>query len=112
MLTPPLFTSSFLTVVFSLYVAAQQENGVQYPAAIPASAVNDESVVVNFTSLFVASNVGLMPGTEAWAPREWNGLTTFAHTTPLRCFGADADVPYDVAVLGEFLGFLVRRVSS
>ncbi|TFY61649.1 hypothetical protein EVJ58_g4383 [Rhodofomes roseus] len=37
---------------------------------------------------------------EAWTRESWNGLTTFAAATPLRCFGLDAESPYDVAVLG------------
>ncbi|PCH36264.1 Arginase/deacetylase [Wolfiporia cocos MD-104 SS10] len=37
---------------------------------------------------------------DLWTSQEWNGLTTFAGAKPLRCFGADAEVPYDVAVLG------------
>lgn len=32
----------------------------------------------------------------------WNGLTTFARTSPLLCFDPDQDVKYDVAVLGTF----------
>ena len=32
--------------------------------------------------------------------RESYGLTTFAAAPPLRCFGVDAETPYDVAVLG------------
>ncbi|CCL99229.1 uncharacterized protein FIBRA_01244 [Fibroporia radiculosa] len=35
-----------------------------------------------------------------WAEQGWNGLTTFAGALPLRCFGADAGVLFDVAVLG------------
>lgn len=30
----------------------------------------------------------------------WNGLTTFAKSTPLRCLGVDGNQTYDVAVLG------------
>ncbi|KAL4253947.1 arginase family protein [Abortiporus biennis] len=49
----------------------------------------------NFTKLF-SSDLFAETGGKA----SWNGLTTFAASTPLRCFGADADEPYDVAVLG------------
>lgn len=90
----------FLRLAVSLlsdHVAAQQDRGVQYPAALP-SASNEG---VDFMSLFGASSI--MPGTEAWAPQDWNGLTTFAKTTPLRCFGVDADIPYDVAILGRMM---------
>ena len=31
------------------------------------------------------------------------GLVTFAHTTPLRCLGEDADEKFDVAILGKYL---------
>lgn len=37
---------------------------------------------------------------EVWSQQAWNGLTTFAGAQPLRCFGADAGVQYDVAVIG------------
>jgi hypothetical protein len=34
----------------------------------------------------------------------WFGLTTFAHSYPLRCLGADESRRYDVAILGMFNG--------
>ncbi|EIN09871.1 Arginase/deacetylase [Punctularia strigosozonata HHB-11173 SS5] len=36
---------------------------------------------------------------QAWSQDSW-GLLTFARSTPSRCWGADANVPYDVAVIG------------
>ena len=93
-------SAGFLALAVSLlsdHVAAQQGHEVQYPAALPPASNKG----VNFTSLFGASSI--MPGTEAWAPQDWNGLTTFAKSTPLRCFGVDANIPYDVAVLGEIV---------
>ncbi|KZT64482.1 Arginase/deacetylase [Daedalea quercina L-15889] len=37
---------------------------------------------------------------QAWMQQGWNGLTTFAGAAPMRCFGADGSVLFDVAVLG------------
>lgn len=61
-----------------------------------------ESVIgtVNFTQLFGPSSAEKKTP-QTWSRDSWNGLTTFARTEPLRCFGEDAGVPYDVAVLGE-----------
>ena len=52
---------------------------------------------VNFTELFSSQILS----SEAWARESWNGMTTFAHSTPLRCFGTDSGIAYDVAVLGK-----------
>ncbi|TFK48846.1 Arginase/deacetylase [Heliocybe sulcata] len=37
---------------------------------------------------------------DTWSRESWNGLVSFARAPPLRCFGADSDEKYDVAVLG------------
>ena len=54
---------------------------------------------VNFTELFASDP--LSPYSSEKPQNAWNGITTFAKATPLRCFGADSGVGYDVAVLGE-----------
>ena len=56
---------------------------------------------VNFTSLFAPSSyVDHKNGpVSTWDVQSW-GLTTFAHTSPLRCFGGDQSTLYDVAVIG------------
>jgi agmatinase len=38
--------------------------------------------------------------TAGWSKDKWNGLVTFGHAPPARCWGADRDVPLDVAVVG------------
>ncbi|KAH9938305.1 Arginase/deacetylase [Fomitopsis serialis] len=53
---------------------------------------------VNMTEVF--SYPMLPVHKEAWSRESWDGLTTFAAASPLRCFGADSETPYDVAVLG------------
>ena len=86
------------TLLATLLPVAQGQNAqvaMEYPAPIQHT-VDFQSV--NFTELFSYPDA-MMPHT--WAKETWNGVTTFARTTPLRCFGSDADVPYDVAVLGE-----------
>jgi len=40
------------------------------------------------------------PFTNALSKDTWNGLTTFAKSTPLRCLRSDADTRFDVAILG------------
>ncbi|PCH38435.1 agmatinase [Wolfiporia cocos MD-104 SS10] len=66
----------------------------QFPTRVPAEWTQDPTV--NFTKLFSPDLIFK----ETWATESWNGLTTFARSTPLRCFGVDAETPYDVAVLG------------
>lgn len=78
-----------LALVRSPSVLAQD----QFPASIPIPQGPDAT---NFTKLFSSELVFR----ETWAKDTWNGLTTFARAQPLRCFGSDADSPYDVAVLG------------
>lgn len=47
-----------------------------------------------------------LPLTNPWASygrgslSSWNGLITFAHTEPLKCFDPDQDTKYDAAILG------------
>ncbi len=90
------------TVAFALLatllpkVLAQNAQGpMGYPAPVQHT-INFESV--NFTELFSYPDAR---SPQTWAKESWNGITTFARTTPLRCFGSDADAPYDVAVLGK-----------
>ena len=54
---------------------------------------------VNITELFSVERLNQA----TWTREAWNGLTTFARSAPLRCFGADEDSPYDVAVIGMFV---------
>jgi agmatinase len=63
---------------------AQYPVGIAYPTPI------------NYTQVFS----GEFMGTPSWSKSEWNGLTSFARATPLRCFGSDAATKYDVAVIG------------
>ena len=75
--------------------AAQALGNIQYPVGI----VNAETLgSFNFSEIFAAYGSDMSNG--AWARDSWNGLTTFARAPPLRCFGADSETPYDVAVLG------------
>ncbi|KAH8102945.1 agmatinase [Cristinia sonorae] len=63
--------------------------GVDYPQSVVGA--------VDFTKLFAT---GDKKSAQAWSQQSWNGLTTFAKTRPLRCFGEDSGVSYDIAVLG------------
>ena len=84
----------YLTALLGLLVSTQAD-AQQNPLSVPTS----EPAGVNFTRLF--SNEIIFADT--WKKDTWNGLTTFARAPPLRCFGTEAEVPFDVAVLGMFL---------
>ncbi|KAK7689088.1 hypothetical protein QCA50_007779 [Cerrena zonata] len=81
----------YLTALLSLLVSTQAY-AQQNPLSVPSTGPQD----VNFTRLF--SNEIIFADT--WKKDTWNGLTTFARAQPLRCFGTEAEVPFDVAVLG------------
>ncbi|CDO68871.1 hypothetical protein BN946_scf185000.g14 [Trametes cinnabarina] len=74
--------------------AANAFGSIQYPVGV-VNAGNFDTL--NFTEIFATvpdkSNA-------QWERGSFHGLTTFARAAPLRCFGADADTPYDVAVVG------------
>ena len=90
---------SVIPFILSALVNAQQE-----PLAGTHRSQQLSPVDLNFTTLFAPSAVvDAKSGPAArWSVSTWNGLTTYAHATPLRCLGGDEGVPYDVAVLGTF----------
>lgn len=89
MLSQPILAKLFLSVIaFSATEALAQQ--------IPLSPVVQTPDSINLTRLF--SNELIF--TDTWTKESWNGLTTFARATPLRCFGSDAAIPFDVAVVG------------
>lgn len=53
----------------------------------------------DYEQLF-ANTAESKPGVLPWSRERWNGLTSFAGAPPLRCWGDDEDVAYDVAVVG------------
>ncbi|KAI0648294.1 Arginase/deacetylase [Trametes meyenii] len=67
---------------------------VQYPVGVVNAG---DYGALNFTEVF--ASVPDMSNA-AWERDSFHGLTTFARARPLRCFGADADSSYDVAVVG------------
>lgn len=81
----------YLTALLGLLVSTQA-----YAQQNPLSVTTTAPAEVNFTRLF--SNEIIFADT--WQKDTWNGLTTFARAPPLRCFGAESNVPFDVAVLG------------
>ena len=89
------FSPRLAAAVTTALLAPAALASVQYPTSIATSPGAD---ALNFTELFSAYGGDL--SNEAWSRSAWNGLTTFAHAPPLRCFGEGAGVPYDVAVLG------------
>ncbi|KAI0713472.1 Arginase/deacetylase [Earliella scabrosa] len=89
------FSPRLSAAAFVVGQAAQVLGGIQYPMGV----VNSENAQsLNFTEIFAAYGGDM--SNEAWARTAWNGLTTFAKSAPLRCFGVDADTGYDVAVIG------------
>jgi agmatinase len=51
-------------------------------------------------TLFAADQQMNAFATTGWSKDKWNGLVTFGHAPPARCWGADKDVAFDVAVVG------------
>ena len=89
--------SGFLAVITAATAvssAQETQRALHFPDPIGLSDVN-------FTKLFSSE----LAYPETWSREAWNGVTTYARTTPLRCFGTDSEVEYDVAVLGEPLSF-------
>jgi hypothetical protein len=65
-------------------------------------------VTAEIEALFAADqqlNAFTVPG---WGTDAWNGLVTFGHAPPVRCWGADKDVPFDIAVIGTNCCFLMQ----
>lgn len=83
---------SFRTLSAILGLLVTQTFSEQNPLTVPTI----EPSGINYTRLF--SNEMIF--TDTWSKDSWNGLTTFAKAPPLRCFGSDAGILYDVAVLG------------
>lgn len=42
-----------------------------------------------------------------WSKDAWNGLVTFGLAPPARCWGADRDVLFDIAVIGGCFPFVI-----
>lgn len=62
-------------------------------------AVRPGRSAVDFAELFDpgADNA---PGRPSWSRERWNGLVSFADAPPLRCWGKETEVAFDVAVIG------------
>ncbi|KAI9056927.1 Arginase/deacetylase [Trametes sanguinea] len=88
------FSSRLSVAALVVSQAAQAFGSIQYPVGV-VNAGNFDTL--NFTEIFATvpdkSNA-------QWERGSFHGLTTFARAAPLRCFGADADTSYDVAVVG------------
>ncbi|KZV81236.1 hypothetical protein EXIGLDRAFT_779931 [Exidia glandulosa HHB12029] len=54
---------------------------------------------VDFQQVFGADSHP-SPSRQSWTKERWNGLVSFAAAPPLRCWGDDEDIAYDVAVIG------------
>jgi len=85
---------SKLTAVVALALALASSRVLGQQQILASSPRVPEAA--NFTQLFASDGIYQ----KAWTRESWNGLTTFARSAPLRCFGADSESPYDVAVLG------------
>jgi hypothetical protein len=60
-----------------------------------------ESVAsIDYADLFSADRQ--IANAPPWTRESWNGLVSFARAPPLRCWGAEADVLYDIAVIGGY----------
>ncbi|KAI0373281.1 Arginase/deacetylase [Pilatotrama ljubarskyi] len=88
------FSSRLSVAAFVVSQVAHAAGSVQYPVGVVNSGNYDS---LNFTEIF--ASVPDMSNA-AWERGSFHGLTTFARSAPLRCFGADAETNYDVAVVG------------
>ncbi|KAI0078956.1 Arginase/deacetylase [Panus rudis PR-1116 ss-1] len=93
-----MFTTKVAASLYALALAfvltsAECESSAQQTTLTVPTPSNPE---LNFTKLFTNELIFH----DTWSKDSWNGLTTFAKATPLRCFGRDAATLYDVAVLG------------
>ena len=88
-------TLSIRSVAFVFFVALEKSAGQwQSPLGLDHHIPSED--VANLTKSFTSNH---------WpqsGPYAWNGLTTFANTMPLRCFGIDEGQKFDVAILGMF----------
>ena len=104
MISQRLVAAVALAVVSCAHLSPAQQtplaSSIAYPEPLDAN--------VNFTEVFSPYSDALSPG--KWSRESWNGMTTFAHATPLRCFGSDDGVNYDVAVIGEHSPQRLREV--
>ncbi|EPQ54015.1 Arginase/deacetylase [Gloeophyllum trabeum ATCC 11539] len=91
-----MYPSSVLLVAALVSRAAAQQTPLSYPSVESPSYQPVEDGETDFTRLFSSDLLFRDP----WSKDSWNGLVSYAQAQPIRCFGADADVPYDVAVLG------------
>ena len=94
-----------LAIASWVHVSLAQQTQLQVTAA--QDYPEPLGATVNLTGVFSVYSDGLTSGT--WSRDSWNGLTTFAHTNAVRCFGSDASVAYDVAILGECRSVLSVR---
>jgi agmatinase len=69
------------------------------PAAHTEHAPHGTPAGTDYAQLF-GTESQLTYGPSPWTRGAWNGLVTFGHARPVRCWGADEDVEYDVAVIG------------
>ena len=89
------FSRRLFAAVFVVSQAAHALASIEYPTGV----VTSETLgTLNFTELFAP--YGNDKSNAAWTRSAFKGLTTYANTPPVRCFGADAERDYDVAVIG------------
>ena len=75
--------------------AAHAFGHTEYPVRV----VSPETYgTLNFTEIF--AGFGPDKSNAQWTRAAFTGITSFAAAPPVRCFGADAETDYDVAVLG------------
>lgn len=91
---------SYKGVVASVVVASFVSDAFAQEAQRLLGYPSPVDQAINFTKLFS----GDILSHQTWSKESWNGLTSFAKAIPLRCFGSDSGVDYDVAVIGEQFG--------
>jgi hypothetical protein len=96
------FSSALLLLSVAASAAARHDpDASDASRQVPLSQAGLEglSQSVDFDKLF-NDRVDDRPGKPSWSRDRWSGLVSFASSPPLRCWGDDADIAYDVAVIG------------
>jgi hypothetical protein len=91
--TYPSSSSSTMRSIVSLVLFVVLASAKQVPLSNAGRVASTD-----YTALFSAGRQ--LTAAPQWTRKSWNGLVTFGHAPPLRCWGVDGEEPFDIAVIG------------
>jgi hypothetical protein len=92
---------SFPLVALAAVVAVRANSG-QTPLSPSVPAAHRPGAPVNTDYVHLFNTEEQLPfAPNQWTRASWNGLVSFGHAPPLRCWGEEQDIPYDIAVIGK-----------